>query len=142
MTLAFGASEAVSTGDVDHSATVAPTGTVAAAVQFAAEAVAQMLAVTFPARVADAAGPKVTLTAPFWVLAVVVVLVTVALPVVTRVSLPKVYPTEVKFVVLKVRVAAPTVVSTELLAFQKANPAVVPASTRKPVNAAAMPSLR
>src|SRR3954470_19237472 len=141
MTLAFLASDAVRTGEVDHRAMVAPEGTDAAAVQLAAEAVDQMLAVTWPARVADAAGPKIRLTAPFCVLVVVVVLVTVTLPVVTRLSLPKVYPTEVKLVVLMVRVAAPTVVLTELVAFQNANPAVVPARTRKPVRAVAIPSL-
>ncbi len=65
-------------------------GTVAVAVQLAALLVDQRLRVTLPARVEAPFGPKTRLTEPDWVLVVTVLLVAVTLPVVTRVSLPKV----------------------------------------------------
>ncbi len=49
MTLAFLASVEVRTVEADHRAVVAPEGTVAAAVQFAADVVVQMARCTSPA---------------------------------------------------------------------------------------------
>jgi hypothetical protein len=107
-------------GVADHSADVAPVGTVAAVVQLEAAVVDHTVRVTLPAMVVAEAGPKLRVTAPDCVLVVVVVFVTVTLPVVVSVSLPKVYAAELKLLVLNVSVAALSVLETVSVAVQYA----------------------
>jgi hypothetical protein len=131
----------VDTEDVaDQSAVIAPPGMVAAAVQFEAAVVDQRFKVTSPARVAAAAGPKVRLTAPDWVLVVTVEFFTVTLVVVVRASLPKVYAAFEKLLASKARVAAPSVLLTDAVDDHAAKLAVVPVRSRKVVTNAPIAS--